>query len=173
MFTRLSSSATHRSLRSLWSALAQVVLFISNLSLNLKPATTYRDTNRQEVKNIFSPRSSLLMSSSLYPPVWWRSRHCADWTGEWSRTWSYTWRWRRKREPWGHLSSHQCPPGNPNRKLSLEQCNHLQRRKVVEKDVFKSCLKLIKTFIEFAFLLFFKGSTCNFFICINCFVLQI
>lgn len=42
-FTTVSSSGTHRSLRSLCSALGQVVFFTSNLSLNLNPAITWRD----------------------------------------------------------------------------------------------------------------------------------
>lgn len=47
MFTTFSSSGTHRSLRSLCSALAQLVLLMSNFSLYLKPATTYRDTRKK------------------------------------------------------------------------------------------------------------------------------
>lgn len=56
MFTTFSSSGTHRWLRSLCSALAQLVLLISNFSLYLKPATTYRDTHRRlaEKKQVLS-----------------------------------------------------------------------------------------------------------------------
>lgn len=73
MFTTFSSSGTHRWLRSLCSALAQLVLLMSNFSLYLKPATTYRDTRKKVggKETGFSPpdtppTSPLLVSASPY-----------------------------------------------------------------------------------------------------------
>lgn len=89
MFTTFWSSGAQSSLSSPCSALAHVVFFMSNLILNLKPATTYKGDMRGKM---CSYRLKFLPPSPPVPlPVWWRSRQCAGQTGEWSQTWSCTW----------------------------------------------------------------------------------
>lgn len=73
--TTFSSSGTHRSWRSLCSALAHVVLLMSNLSLNLKPATTCGETNRKVSFHHHAPHICPSPRTAL--PVWWCGRRCS------------------------------------------------------------------------------------------------
>lgn len=116
VFTTSWSSGAQSSLSSLCSALAHVVFFMSNLILNLKPATTYRETRGGE--SVFTAWNSSLTPILL--PVWWRRRHCWGQTGEWSQTWSCTWWWTQTEDSSGPLSLHQSPPRSPDREPSLE-----------------------------------------------------
>lgn len=88
MFTTFWSSGAQSSLRSLCSLLAHVVFLISNLILNLKPATTYRETGRTNMPP--SPKIPPCPPPQVPLPVWWRSRQCAGRIGETSWTWCCT-----------------------------------------------------------------------------------
>lgn len=134
MFTTFWSSGAQSSFSSLCSTLAHIVFLMSNLILNLKPATTYRETNGNKcVFTAWNPPHQIPL------PVWWRGRQCTGQTGEWSQTWNCTWWWPKTEEILGPLSTPQSPPHSPGRVLSLEWPDHLWVFKKIPKCITDSC----------------------------------